>query len=295
MKKVLVIGSTVADIIIRLSHIPTTGADVNVWGQKMSMGGCAFNVSQAIAYYDVPYLLFSPTGTGLYADYIRKETAKLGVNRAELNPDEPNGCCYCLVEDGGERTFICDHGAEYRFKKEWCDALNPDDFDCAYICGLEMEEETGDIVISFLKESGIPVYYAPGPRIMEMDKDKMERILALNPILHVNRREATLFTGAEDLYEAAKKIMEVSNNTVLITDGENGSCCLNYADKKWYYAPAFEAEVVDTIGAGDAHIGTYIAQRQLGKGIEESLKTANYISSKVVQKEGARLDKPEKQ
>ena len=66
MKKVLVIGSTVADVIIRLDKLPTTGGDVNVRGQKMSMGGCAFNVSQAIAYFDVPYLLFSPIGTGVY-------------------------------------------------------------------------------------------------------------------------------------------------------------------------------------------------------------------------------------
>ena len=151
MKKVLVIGSTVADIIIRLDKIPTTGGDVNVRWQKMSMGGCAFNVSQAIAYFNVPYLLFSPTGSGIYADYIRKELEKMHVERAELNPEEPNGCCYCLVEDGGERTFICEHGAEYRFKKEWCDKLNPADFDCAYICGLEMEEHTGYIVINFLR------------------------------------------------------------------------------------------------------------------------------------------------
>ena len=34
MKKVLVIGSTVADVIIRLDKLPTTGGDVNVRGQK---------------------------------------------------------------------------------------------------------------------------------------------------------------------------------------------------------------------------------------------------------------------
>ena len=61
MKKVLVIGSTVADVIIRLDKLPTTGGDVNVRGQKMSMGGCAFNVSQAIAYlmYRTCYFLLS--------------------------------------------------------------------------------------------------------------------------------------------------------------------------------------------------------------------------------------------
>lgn len=294
MKKVLVIGSTVADIIIRLNKIPTTGGDVNVRWQKMSMGGCAFNVSQAIAYFDVPYLLFSPTGNGLYADYIRKEISRMNVTRADLNPDEPNGCCYCLVEDDGERTFICEHGAEYRFKKEWCDALDPNDFDCAYICGLEMEEETGDIVISFLREKNIPVYFAPGPRINEIDKEKMGRILALKPILHVNETEALSFTGKETIREAAESLMAITDNTVIVTNGEKGSCCLCREDGKWYEEPAFKVDVVDTIGAGDAHIGTFIAQRQLGKGISESLREANKISSMIVSSEGARLDKANK-
>lgn len=294
MKKVLVIGSTVADIIIRLNKIPTTGGDVNVHWQKMSMGGCAFNVSQAIAYFDVPYLLFSPTGTGLYADYIRKEISRMNVTRADLNPDEPNGCCYCLVEDDGERTFICEHGAEYRFKKEWCDALDPDDFDCAYICGLEMEEETGDIVISFLREKNIPVYFAPGPRINEIEKEKMGRLLALKPILHVNETEALSFTGKKTIREAAESLMAITDNTVIVTNGEKGSCCLCRDDGKWYEEPAFKVDVVDTIGAGDAHIGTFIAQRQLGKGISESLREANKISSMIVSSEGARLDKANK-
>ena len=30
-------------------------------------------------------------------------------------PDAENGCCYCMVETGGERTFIVDHGIEYTF------------------------------------------------------------------------------------------------------------------------------------------------------------------------------------
>ena len=289
MKKVLVIGSTVADVIIRLDKLPTTGGDVNVRGQKMSMGGCAFNVSQAIAYFDVPYLLFSPIGTGIYADYIRKELAGMEVTRAELNPDETNGCCYCLVEDDGERTFICDHGTEYKFKEEWYKNLDPDDFDCAYICGLEIEEDTGDFIIDFLENSHIPFYFAPGPRINEIEKRKMNRIFSLNPILHVNKTEAVIVTETDSIYNAAEKLTDMTENTVVITDGENGSFCLSYTDRKRYEAPAFKADVVDTIGAGDSHIGTFIAQRQLGKSIEQALIEANRISSLIVQKEGARL------
>ena len=291
MKKVLVIGSTVADVIIRLDKLPTTGGDVNVRGQKMSMGGCAFNVSQAIAYFDVPYLLFSPIGTGIYADYIRKEIAGMEVTRAELNPDEPNGCCYCLVEDDGERTFICDHGTEYKFKEEWYKNFDPNDLDCAYICGLEIEEDTGDFIIDFLENSHIPFYFAPGPRINEIEKRKMNRIFSLNPILHVNKTEAVTFTETDSIYNAAEKLTDMTKNTVVITDSENGSFCLSYTDRKWYEAPTFKANVVDTIGAGDSHIGTFIAQRQLGKSIEQALIEANRISSLIVQKEGARLNR----
>lgn len=291
MKKVLVIGSTVVDVIIRLNKLPTTGVDINLKWQKMSIGGCAFNVSQAIGYFNVPYLLFSPVGNGIYAEYVLNELKKLNVSHAELNPEEPNGCCYCLVEDDGERSFICEHGAEYRFKKEWFDTLDPNDFDCAYICGLEVEECTGDIIIDFLKKTQIPVYFAPGPRINEIDKNKIERIFSLNPILHVNKTEATTYTRTDNIKDAAKALMNLTANTVIVTDGANGSCCLSREDMIWYEVPAFDAVVVDTIGAGDAHIGTFIAQRQLGKEIAPALTEANRISSMVVQCEGARLEK----
>ncbi|MBQ1312535.1 MAG: carbohydrate kinase, partial [Blautia sp.] len=65
MKKVLVIGSSVCDIVINLmDHLPTTGEDVHAGSQHMSLGGCAYNVSDMLRHFHVPYVLFSPTGTG---------------------------------------------------------------------------------------------------------------------------------------------------------------------------------------------------------------------------------------
>ncbi len=290
MKKVLVIGSTVADVIIRLDKLPATGGDVNIKWQRMSLGGCAFNVSQAVAYSKVPYLLFSPLGTGLYADFVKRETDKKGVTRADINAPVANGCCYCIVEDGGERTFICEHGAEYKYKKEWFDSLDINEFSCAYICGLEVEEPTGDVIIDFLKQSGLKFYFSPGPRINFIEKDKMERIFELRPILHVNKTEALIYSEKKDLCSAAKKLSQMTQNDVVVTDGDNGSYCLSYNDGKWHSAPAVKAEVVDTIGAGDAHVGTYIAQRELGNDIDESLMEANRVSALIVQKEGAVLE-----
>ena len=49
MKQALIIGSTVADVTVRLPHLPVTGEDVIVESQSMSLGGCAYNVSESSA------------------------------------------------------------------------------------------------------------------------------------------------------------------------------------------------------------------------------------------------------
>ena len=67
MKKALIIGSTVVDVIVNLvDSLPKTGEDVHVRSQHMSLGGCAYNVSDSVRHFQVPYILFSPVGTGVY-------------------------------------------------------------------------------------------------------------------------------------------------------------------------------------------------------------------------------------
>ena len=64
MKKILVIGSTVADVIVNLDVLPKTAEDVHIKSQSVALGGCAYNVSDMIGHYNVPYDLLSPVGTG---------------------------------------------------------------------------------------------------------------------------------------------------------------------------------------------------------------------------------------
>ena len=52
MKKVLIIGSTVVDIIVNLvDSLPKTGEDVHIRSQHMSLGGCAYNVSDSVRHF----------------------------------------------------------------------------------------------------------------------------------------------------------------------------------------------------------------------------------------------------
>lgn len=293
MKKVLVIGSTVADIVINLDRLPTTAEDVNIASQEMALGGCAYNVSAIIRHFNVPYILFSPIGTGIYGDFIRNQLAAKGLASKMPTPDKPNGCCYCFVENSGERTFVCDHGAEYLFKMEWFDALNIDKISCAYICGLEVEDETGDVIVSFLEENKeLPVVFAPGPRICYIAKDLMNRIFALHPMVHLNREEVCGFTGIDNLEDAAIALHELTGNTVIVTSGSDGAYYYD-GTELIHVAPAKVCQVVDTIGAGDSHVGTVIACLEKGMSLYDAVKQANAVSAMVVERKGATLSDEE--
>ena len=231
MKQVLVIGSTVTDVIIHVDHLPKTGEDVHVIRQTMSLGGCAYNVSDMIRHFQVPYTLFSPVGTGVYGHFVRESLTEKGVRSPIPTPEQENGCCYCYVEASGERTFVCHRGAEYRFRPEWFEQLDTDAIDSAYICGLEIEEPTGTHIVRFLEEHpALQVYFAPGPRILLLSPEILSRIFALSPILHLNGTEALEYTRKPSIEEAAHTLYEKTGNSVIITLGEQGAYCRT-ADK----------------------------------------------------------------
>ena len=143
MKRLLIIGSTCVDVILRLDHLPTTGEDMHPV-QRFAMGGCAFNVAQVPKAYDVDLRFVTPIGDhGVFSDFVRAHLSNAGFRGPITVPNSENGCCYCLVERSGERTFLSVHGVEYSFHAEYMDAFAGERFDYTYICGLEVEEKTG--------------------------------------------------------------------------------------------------------------------------------------------------------
>ena len=288
MKQTLIIGSAVVDVIINIPHLPKTGEDIHITRQTRSLGGCAYNVSDILRHFSVPYSLCTAVGSGIYGDFVRKQLEERGVPIYVSRPEE-NGCCYCMVEENGERTFIVDHGIEYTFEEAYLEQIDTDTIDSVYVCGLEIEEKTGWNIIGYLKKHpDYTIYFAPGSRIMEIRPDRMEEMLALHPIVHMNEGESLAFTGEETVEGAARAIYEKTQNVVIITLGEKGSYGYDGAD---HYADPVPAVVCDTIGAGDSHMGAVIAAGRLGYSFPEALKLANRVSSAVVSKAGALLEK----
>lgn len=284
----LFIGSTVADVVLCTPRLPNTGDDLNLNGQSVSLGGCAYNAYTAARLLGAKATLFSPVGSGVWGDWVRRALAERGIATAIPPVDEPNGCCYCLVEPDGERTFLCEHGAEYHFRHAWFSALDPTAFGGVYLCGLEVEESTGEVLLDWL-EAHPPkrLYFAPGPRICHIPPARMARLMALQPLLHLSEAEAEAFTREDTPQAAAALIHSVSGGDVVITLGSRGAYL--YTSAGDIALPTQAVPVQDTIGAGDAHIGAIMACEAAGMPLSTALCHANRLASAVVSQRGATL------
>ena len=293
MKKILIIGSTCVDMIVNVDHLPTTKGDIHIKSQSASMGGCAYNVSDTVRNFGAPNILFSPVGSGIYGDFVRNGLRKRGIVSPIPTVAMDNGCCYCFVEESGERTFVSYHGAEYLIYEKWLENVDMSEIHSVYICGLEIEESTGCEIVHFLEQhTDVPVFFAPGPRIMKIGEDLMHRIYNLHPIIHLNNDEITEYFGISDVDEAMRKMYNLTGNTVIVTLGEDGATWFD--GKEISHAPALKVDhVEDTIGAGDSHIGAVMSCLHAGMTLENAIKTANKVSAAVVGVKGALLSKAE--
>lgn len=291
MKKTVIIGSTTLDIIINVSSLPSRKSDVNIRSQSVVLGGCAYNVQTILRLAELPHVLCSPVGTGMYGDHVFKELAELGIKPFLRVADRDNGCCYCYVEDDGERTFMAYHGVEYSFSESWMGGIDHGEIDGIYVCGLEIEEPTGDEIISYLRHStsssNPTIYFAPGPRIRNIDSGKMDALFALHPVTHLNGEELLEYTERDTIEAGARTLFGKTGNTIVITDGAKGS--YYYDGVALYHENALPTTVADTIGAGDAHMGAVIACRKRGIPFPETLRYANAVAAAVVATRGASL------
>ena len=287
MKKVLIIGSTVTDIIINIDHLPKTSEDIHVLSQNMSLGGCAFNVCHVLHNLNVPYYFISNVGKGIYGDYVKHELNQLNIDNHSFSDDD-NGCCYCMIESNGERTFISNHGAEYHFYPDTLNEINLNDFDYLYICGLEIEDRDGEILVESIKNYKGTIIFAPGPRVKYIRKDLINKILNKLCILHLNEKEIIELSLKDTMIEAAKALYQITNNYIIIT-------CANYGTyyfdgKEIKNIKAYQTEIINTNGAGDSHCGAMISALCYGYNIIDAIDFANLLASKVVNNQNSHLD-----
>lgn len=288
-KKVLVIGSAILDVILNLPSLPKSGEDVFAEQSETFIGGCAYNVANILKRYEVDPALMIPVGNGSNGKRIYDQLVEDGLSPMITGNQEDNGWCLSIVEEGGERTFITVQGLENHWQPAWFDHVRVEEYGTIYLSGYSFEGRSASVVLEGLKgkSKNAKIIFDPSPRASYLDKDQLQALFQLNTIVHCNLSELAALTGTNDIKEGICKLNQLTHEPVIVTMGGDGT--FYFTEDGFGDSNQAPVTPVDTIGAGDAHTGGFIAGLVSGKSIEEACQLGDTIAREVVQVRGGKL------
>ena len=159
------------------------------------------------------------------------------------------------------------------------------------VCQLEIPLEGTRLALRKAREAGVMTIFNPAPA----SRDLPDELFELSNICCPNETEAEILTGVtikneEDAAEAAHRLLDRGAQNVIITLGARGSLLVNGAET--LHIETDVVQPVDTVGAGDAFVGSLAYFLAGGKALPDAIRRANQIASISVQYAGAQSSYP---
>lgn len=295
-KKIVVVGSSNTDMIIKVPWLPRPGE--TILGGKFSTAAGGKGANQAVAAAraggDVTFL--ARIGDDMFGQKAKEGFIKDKINVEYVLTDEsePSGVALILVAEDGENSIAVAGGANNNLSPS--DVQNQSDVIASadiLVLQLETPLETVHQAASIASAGGVKVILNPAPA-QELSDDILGHISILTP----NESEAQLLTGikvdsAEDAAKAADVLMDRGVETVLLTMGPRGAYIATAQFKE--LIPGFKVKAVDATAAGDVFNGALAVAIAGNKPVREAVSFANAAAALSVTKLGAQPSAPTKE
>ena len=222
-----------------------------------------------------------------YEDGLKKERVKYLYKKKQ--EEMPTGSCLILITPDSERTMCTFLGTAGRINDNDIKEEDIKNAEMVFLEGYLWDEgnpkKAFDKAIAHSKKvamslSDLFCVERHKPHFMELVKNKLDIIFA-------NEQEILSLIGSETFEEAITFSKEIKKN-VIITRGENGAISIN-KDQVTEINAQSNLKIKDLTGAGDLFAAGYLhgVINQLDS--KECLIKGTELSSKIIQKIGARI------
>jgi ribokinase len=292
-KRIVVVGSTNMDMVIKTDHIPIPGETVLAGSFFMNPGGKGANQAVAAARLGGEVTFISKVGNDVFGKQASQLFDEEGINTFYLLSDEelPSGVALITVDKNGENSIVVASGANSNLHPSDLENALPEIKDAGLVLmQLETPIETVIYVAKYAAARGISVILNPAP-MNELPAELFSYIDILTP----NKTEAEMLSGIkindiEDAKKAANLIYNMGVKNVVITLGGLGAVVCERG--KIYEVAALMVQAVDTTAAGDVFSGALALALSEGKGLKDAVKFACNAATLSVTKMGAQLSIP---
>src|SRR5882757_6614116 len=293
--KIVVVGSSNTDMILKLDRIPTPGETILGGEFVTAAGGKGANQAVAAAQAGGAVTFIARVGQDMFGEQAIAGFIRSGINVEHVQRDKvPSGVALIFVAKDGENSIGVGSGANAK--------LSPTDVRkaktafavaTAVVMQLETPRETVQAAADLAHAKGALVILNPAPA-QPLPDSLLKKLSILTP----NETEAELLTGIQVIDDAscsraADILLRKGVKTVIITLGSRGAFVATTASKQ--LVPGFKVKPVDTTAAGDTFNGALAVALAEEMPMIDAVRFANAAAAISVTRMGAQPSAPERE
>lgn len=292
MNKIICIGSSNTDMVVRSERLPRPGESVIGGGFVMAGGGKGANQAVAIARMGHKVIFAAAVGEDMFGDEAIARYRQYGVDTSYIvRKKTPSGIALIMVDAAAQNSISVALGANSELSiadvMPALDLIEPNDI---VLMQLEIPMETVAACVAVAAAKGARVVLNPAPAA-EVSADVLSKLYLITP----NQTEAETLTGIEVRDEqsaraAAEALRAKGVERVIITMGGDGA--LFDDGGRVEMVPAFRVNAVDTTAAGDVYNGAICAALAEGCSLRDAMIFGSKASAISVTRIGAQPSIP---
>lgn len=272
-------GSINIDNVYRLANLPKAGETLTALDYDRFLGGKGLN--QSVAAYLAGGNVQHIGAVGGDGDWALDQMAQMGLNTDDIiRVEQPTGNAVVCVDIEGENQIVVLGGANQSLDSQNLqsafDGLNSTDW-------VILQNETSAVsqIVDMAKSKGCRIAYSAAPFSKEQAIPLLDKI----DLLAVNQYEAQELANATN-----REVNDLGVPMVLTTFGGAGAELNMFGSI--IKQNAFNVKPVDTTGAGDTFLGSFMAKFDLTNNAKKSLEYAAAASAIQVTRFGAAVAIP---
>jgi len=295
IKRIVVIGSSNTDMVIRTKNLPRPGETVLGGTFFMNAGGKGANQAVACARLGGAVTFVCKTGNDVFGHQAYQLFDDEGIDPSYVfsDPKNPSGVALILVDDNAENSIAVASGSNSNLVTADIDnSLDAIENSEIVLMQLEIPIKTIEYAAQIAKSRGKMVILNPAPAPTEpLPLSILKNIDLITP----NETEAELISGIPVVDEpsaiaAAKRMAELGVKKIIITMGSKGA--MLYEDGEAELIPSIRVKAVDTTAAGDCFNGALTIAISEGRSLKDAVLFANRAAAISVTRPGAQVSMP---
>lgn len=277
--KIVVVGSSNTDMVVKVPHIPAPGETILGTGFMTIPGGKGANQAVAAARAGAAVTFITCVSDDAFGKQAIENYRKEGIDTSciKVQPGIHSGIALINVAEDGENSISVAPGANsYLFSEDIYGFEGVFDGAKVVLAQLEIPLKTVEVAAKVAHEKGIPFILNPAPGAA-IPESLLRKVTIITP----NETEAAIITSRKDfsekdIPEMAGDIFEKNGITVLLTLGSKG-VYLKSPDFEGMI-PGYKVKAVDTTAAGDVFNGALAAalggEMELNKAVDFAQRAA---------------------